>query len=43
MIKPDDWEAQLGWILEAVSEAQLIVDRTEHIVFVNRLRAWRLK
>lgn len=41
MIKLDDWEAQLGWILEAVSEARLIVDRTGHIVFVNRLtEAW---
>ena len=36
MIKLDDWEAQLGWILEAVPEARFIVDRTGRIVFVNR-------
>lgn len=32
----DDWEAQLGWVLEAVSEARLIVDWSGRIVFVNR-------
>ncbi|MEK9140285.1 MAG: ATP-binding protein [Nitrospirota bacterium] len=41
MMKLDDWEAHAGWLLEAVSEARLIVDRTGHIVFVNRpTEAW---
>jgi PAS domain S-box-containing protein len=31
-----EWEAEIGWILEAVSEARLIVDWTGRIVFVNR-------
>ncbi len=36
MTKSYDWEAEIGWILEAVSEARLIVDWTGRIVFVNR-------
>lgn len=35
------WEAEISWILEAVSEARLIVDWTGRIVFVNRpTEAW---
>ncbi len=41
MMKPEDWEAHAGWILEAVSEARVIVDWTGRIVFVNRpSEAW---
>jgi PAS domain S-box-containing protein len=31
-----EWESEVGWILEAVSEARVIVDWTGRIVFVNR-------
>ncbi|MBI5672904.1 MAG: PAS domain S-box protein [Nitrospirae bacterium] len=35
------WEVEIGWILEAVSEARIVVDLTGHIVFVNRpTEAW---
>jgi PAS domain S-box-containing protein len=30
-----DWEAEVGWILDAVPEARIIIDWTGHIVFVN--------
>jgi PAS domain S-box-containing protein len=41
MMKLEDWEAHAGWILEAVSEARVVVDRTGRIVFVNRpTEAW---
>lgn len=30
-----DWKTPIGSILEAVSEARVVVDRTGHIVFVN--------
>ncbi len=41
MMNLNDWEAKLGWILEAVSEARVIVDRTGRIVFVNSsTEAW---
>lgn len=36
MTNVGEWEAEIGWILEAVSEARLIVDWTGCIVFVNR-------
>lgn len=32
----ENWEGEVGWILEAVPEARVIVDRTGRIVFVNR-------
>ncbi len=36
-----EWEAEIGWILEAVSEARVIVDWTGRIIFVNRpTEAW---
>lgn len=36
MMNWDDWAVKLGWFLETVPEARIIVDRTGRIEFVNR-------